>query len=102
LKLHLIYNQTQYDTNQTCIESFQSIYQEAFPDPNEREDWNDIQTRICQPDAFPKTFVVFDKDAQTNGGLVADFYPQIGVIHLIYIAVSKKSRGQGIAKKLIV
>jgi hypothetical protein len=101
LKLHLIYNITQYDTHQTCIENFQSIYQEAFPDPNEREDWNDIRTRICQPDAFPKTFVVFDKDAQPNGGLVADFYPQIGVIHLIYIAVSPKSRGQGIAKKMI-
>ncbi len=101
MKLHLIYNITQYDTHQTCIENFQSIYQEAFPDPNEREDWNDIRTRICQPDAFPKTFVVFDKDAQPNGGLVADFYPQIGVIHLIYIAVSPKSRGQGIAKKMI-
>ena len=101
MKLHLIYNQTQYDTNQTCIESFQSIYQEAFPDPNEREDWKDIQTRICQPDAFPKTFVLFDDHTKPNGGLVADFYPQSGVIHLIYIAVSKKSRGQGIAKKLI-
>jgi GNAT superfamily N-acetyltransferase len=101
LKLHLIYNQTQYDTNQTCIESFQSIYQEAFPDPNEREDWKDIQTRICQPDAFPKTFVLFDDYTEPNGGLVADFYPQSGIIHLIYIAVSKKSRGQGIAKKLI-
>jgi GNAT superfamily N-acetyltransferase len=101
MKLHLIYNQTQYDTNQTCIESFQSIYQEAFPDADEREDWKDIQARICQPDAFPKTFVVFDHHTEPNGGLVADFYPQSGVIHLIYIAVSKKSRGQGIAKKLI-
>ncbi len=99
--IHLIHDQDSSDKYQSCIAAFQSIYQEAFPDPNEREDWNDIRTRICQPDAFPKTFVVFDKDAQPNGGLVADFYPQIGVIHLIYIAVSPKSRGQGIAKKLI-
>ncbi len=77
------------------------IYEEAFPDADEREDWEDIKTRICQPNAFPKTFLVFDNQTKPNGGLVADFYPQIGVIHLIYIAVSKKSRGQGLAKKLI-
>ncbi len=99
--IHLIRDQDSFDKYQSCIAAFQSIYQEAFPDPNEREDWKDIQTRICQPDAFPKTFVLFDDHTEPNGGLVADFYPQSGVIHLIYIAVSKKSRGQGIAKKLI-
>jgi tetratricopeptide (TPR) repeat protein/GNAT superfamily N-acetyltransferase len=65
------------------------------------EDWEDIKIRICQPDAFPKTFIVFDNTEQPNGGLVADFYPYSGVIHLIYIAVGKQSRGKGVAKTLI-
>ena len=99
--IHLIHDQDSYHKYQSSIAAFQSIYQEAFPDPDEREDWQDIQTRICRPDAFPKTFVVFDHHTDPNGGLVADFYPHIGVIHLIYIAVSQKNRGQGIAKKLI-
>ena len=98
---HLIYNEANYSAHLTCIDAFLPIYEEAFPDADEREDWEDIKTRICQPDAFPKTFLVFDNAEEPNGGLVADFYPQSGVIHLIYIAVSKKSRGQGIAKKLI-
>ena len=98
---HLIYNEARYTEHLSCIEAFLPIYEEAFPDADEREDWEDIQTRICQPNAFPKTFLVFDNHTKPNGGLVADFYPQIGVIHLIYIAVSKKSRGQGLAKKLI-
>lgn len=101
LKTNLILDQTQYQANLSCIEAFLPIYEEAFPDADEREDWEDIKTRICQPDAFPKTFLVFDNSEQPKGGLVADFYPQSGVIHLIYIAVSQKSRGQGIAKKLI-
>jgi GNAT superfamily N-acetyltransferase len=98
---HLIYNDASYTQHLSCIEAFLPIYEEAFPDAHEREDWEDIKTRICQPDAFPKTFIVFDNTEQPNGGLVADFYAHSGVIHLIYIAVSKQSRGQGVAKKLI-
>lgn len=97
----LIHNQQTYTKHQYCIAVFQVIYEEAFPDPNEREDWNDIEIRICEPNAYPKTFIFFDNAASPNGGLVADYYPNIGVIHLIYIAVTKQNRGQGIAKKLI-
>ena len=98
---HLIHNDASYTEHLSCIEAFLPIYVEAFPDADEREDWEDIKIRICQPNAFPKTFIVFDNTEQPNGGLVADFYPHSGVIHLIYIAVSKKSRKQGLAKKLI-
>jgi GNAT superfamily N-acetyltransferase len=97
----LIHDQQTYTKHQACIAAFQAIYEQAFPDTHEREDWDDIKLRICQTDATPKTFVVFDNVSEPTAGLVADFYPSSGVVHLIYIAVSQQSRGKGIAKKLI-
>ncbi|MEY3728136.1 MAG: hypothetical protein RL098_1608 [Bacteroidota bacterium] len=98
---HLIYDQASYNEHLSCIEAFLPIYEEAFPDANEREDWKDIQLRICDPNAFPKTILFFDNPLAPNGGLIADIYPEQGVVHLIYIAVAQNKRGNGIAKRLI-
>lgn len=98
---HLIYNKLSYDEHLACIESFLPIYEEAFPDADEREEWEAIQARICDPDAFPKTILFFDQPKDPSGGIIADIYSEIGVVHLIYIAVSKEKRGKGIASMLI-
>jgi GNAT superfamily N-acetyltransferase len=98
---HLIYDQASYNDHLSCIEAFLPIYEEAFPDANEREDWKDIQLRICDPNAFPKTILFFDNPLAPDGGLIADIYPEQGVVHLIYIAVAQNKRGNGIAKRLI-
>jgi GNAT superfamily N-acetyltransferase len=98
---HLIYNKLSYDEHLACIESFLPIYEEAFPDADEREDWEAIQARICEQGASPKTILFFDQPNDPSGGIIADIYSEIGVVHLIYIAVSKEKRGKGIASMLI-
>ena len=99
--LHLLHDLKSYEAHRSAVDVFQPIYLEAFPDDDEREDWLDIEERICNPDSVPKTFLFFNKVQQPSGGIIADYYPSIGVVHLIYIAVSRENRGKGIAKKII-
>lgn len=99
--LNLLHNKKSYDAHRSAVDLFQPIYLEAFPDDDEREDWLDIEERICNPYSVPRTFLFFDKVQQPCGGIIADYYPSIGVVHLIYIAVRREERGRGIAKKLI-
>lgn len=97
----LIHDQLSYSKNLACIDVFKEIYTNAFPDINEREDWAAIEMRICSAESTPRTFAFFDNHLQTAGGIIADYYAEIGVVHLIYIAVKPEERGTGIAKRLI-
>jgi hypothetical protein len=99
--LHLLHDQKSYEAYRSAVDVFQPIYVEAFPDDDEREDWLDIEERICNPDSVPKTFLFFDKVQQPSAGIIADYYSSIGVVHLIYIAVRLEDRGKGIAKRII-
>ena len=98
----LITDSKSYAQHARCIDEFLPIYEEAFPDVNEREDWEDIKKRCSKNAAFPRTFILLLKeDDVVKGGIVSDYYPKSGVIHLIYIAIQKEWRGSGIARKLI-
>jgi len=101
LTLHLLHDQKSYDAHRPQLDAFYAVYLEAFPDEDEREDWDDIAARVCNPEASPRTFIFFDTIHPSAGGIVADYYPNIGVVHLIYIAVKQQERGKGIAKRLI-
>jgi GNAT superfamily N-acetyltransferase len=101
LNLHLIHDQKSYEIHRSQIDDFYLVYLEAFPDEDEREDWSDIAARICNPKSSPRTFIFFDDLYPSAGGIIADYYPQLGVVHLIYIAVKPDHRGKGIAKRLI-
>jgi GNAT superfamily N-acetyltransferase len=99
----LISDANSYHRYATSIEEFLPIYEEAFPDVNEREDWTAIADRCTNESAFPQTFMVFsEEDQELNGGIISDYYPSSGVIHLIYIAIQENKRGTGIARKLIL
>ena len=98
----LITDSKSYHQHASSIVDFLPIYEEAFPDVNEREDWEDIKERCVNEIAFPRTFILlFKEDDIVQGGIISDYYPKSGVIHLIYIAIQKERRGSGIARKLI-
>lgn len=101
MNLHLIHDQQSYALQRSELAEFYAVYLEAFPDEDEREDWDDIVARVCDPKATPRTFIFLDTQYPTAAGIIADYYPHIGVVHLIYIAVKPDHRGQGIAKRLI-
>jgi GNAT superfamily N-acetyltransferase len=101
LNLPLVFNQDQLEANRNNINGFVLQYNDAFPDENEREKWELIEDRIIDANAYPRTFILFENFSDPNGGIVADIYHHIGVIHLIYIVVNKKQRRTGIATKLV-
>jgi hypothetical protein len=88
--------------NASSMAEFLPIYEEAFPDEDEREEWKDIQERCFNEFSEPRTFILMTREAEEiSGGIIADYYPNSGVFHLIYIAIKKNKRGKGIARKLI-
>ena len=88
--------------NASSMAEFLPIYEEAFPDEDEREEWKDIQERCFNEFSEPRTFILMTREAEEiSGGIIADYYPKSGVFHLIYIAIKKNKRGKGIARKLI-
>jgi GNAT superfamily N-acetyltransferase len=105
--MKLIVDSNSYSENVLLINSFKELYINAFPDINEREDFEVILQRVLwnkQPNE-PHSILILTttngKNIEVTGGLIADWYENSKAIHLIYLVTAEKYRGKGIAKKLI-
>lgn len=97
----LIKDQESYDRNHELINQFSVIYNQAFPDENEREELSSIYKRL-EAKTVPYSFIILDIiDEQVLGGIILDVYVASQFLHLIYIVTDPKKRRQGIAKKLL-
>jgi len=99
----LIPNAHASEEHKILLESFEKLYSNGFPDDDEREDFALIMDRICNEAEVPRSIIlIFDSaEDEVPGGLVADWYRDIGALHLTYLIVDPEARKQGIAKKLI-
>ncbi len=78
------------------------IYPEAFPNPDEREPFENILERIKDKDAYPRTFAVLGReDGALVGAQIVDYYRDCCAAEVIYIAVDPSQRGKGYGKKLL-
>lgn len=81
------------------IEGFERLYNNAFPDANEREDFDTILNRIetNKFDEDAKTFMVLSE----HGGMVVEFYPSADSLLITYITVDENSRQKGAGSELL-
>lgn len=79
------------------LEAFKKIYERAFPDSNEREDWGAIVGRMADAERTPKTLIVLAQNEREEvvGGEIADWYPRSRALEIIYIAVAEDERKSG-------
>ena len=97
----VIRDKEEYDKNSKFIEQFRKIYNDAFPDENEREELTSIYNRLDN-ESTPFTFLIFDlKDDIIQGGLIIDVYIESEFAHLIYIVTDPNVRQQGVARRLL-
>lgn len=103
----LIVDLESYKTHKTLIDCFKELYFDAFPDENEREDFDVILKRIFgdkhpnDPHSILILTTTNTSKPEVTGGLIADWYETSRAIHLIYLVTDEKFRGKGIAKKII-
>jgi hypothetical protein len=103
-----IYNQKTSSGFSGELETFRILYESAFPDPNEREEFKTILKRIAEKpyDDNPYTFIILTTSENktgsvVSGGLIADWYEGCSAIHLTYLVVSPEFRGNKIGSALI-
>jgi len=105
--MKLIVDSKSYSEQVLLINSFKEIYINAFPDINEREDFEVILQRVFRNKQAnePHSILILNttdgKNPEVTGGLIADWYENSKAIHLIYLVTAEKFRGKGIAKTLI-
>lgn len=105
--MKLIVDSKSYSEQVLLINSFKEIYINAFPDINEREDFEVILQRVFwnkqanEPHSILILNTTDGKNPEVTGGLIADWYENSKAIHLIYLVTAEKFRGKGIAKTLI-
>lgn len=86
---------------QEYIQEFETMYVEMFPLSDEREDFQDILTRVSE-NILPHTFInLFIQDNKTVGGIVLDYYPECNSIEPIYLLVHEDYRCKGIGSQLL-
>lgn len=93
-----------YDTYKSYIEKFRdNLYLPSFPDPNEREPFEYITSRIQLGDSWwPRTDMLLYLDGdEIASGCITDYYPECKSIEAIYIVTDPQYRGQGLAKGLL-
>lgn len=81
------------------VARFLKLYEQAFPDENEREDFQLITDRIetKQFTDDPKTFLVLVR----NAGMVVEYYHSCRCILITYIVVAERYRKKGLARELL-
>lgn len=93
-----------YDTYKSYVEKFRdNLYLPSFPDPNEREPFEYITSRIQLGDSWwPRTDMLLYLDGEVvASGCITDYYPECRSIEAIYVVTDEKYRGQGLAKGLL-
>ena len=97
--MEIIYTAESFHLHEEKIRKFKQLYYDAFPDDNEREDFDIISKRI-QEKTFQedsKTFLILDGIS----GLIAEYYPSCRCLLYTYIVVNDSDRGKGIARKMM-
>ncbi|MBQ3260840.1 MAG: GNAT family N-acetyltransferase [Alistipes sp.] len=82
-----------------------SIYEPAFPDRDEREDFDEIlrRTKIGYGTYCPKTIILLGLNGDTVvGGEVVDLYEECQALEIIYLAVQSDFRGNGYGKTIAI
>lgn len=90
-------------SHKALLDTFENLYNNGFPDADEREDFSMILERTCSEKEVPRTAIVLYYALNTQqvlGGIVADWY-SMGFLHLTYIIVDPQARKRGIAKELM-
>lgn len=78
------------------------LYVPCFPDPDEREPFDNILSRIADDGADPKTFAVLETVGdELVGGGIADYRRTLGSLLLTYVAVKPEWRSRGIGRMLL-
>jgi len=97
--MEIIYTPSQVFQFESEIKNFETLYNRLFPDPNEREDFSHIKNRLCTKKFSDdsKTFLILEDFS----GLLCEYYLSCRSIFITYIAIDEKSRGKGLAKKII-
>ncbi len=105
--MKLIVDSSSCSDHATLIDSFKELYTNAFPDINEREDFEVILQRVFgenqqnEPHSILILTTTTGNKPEVSGGLIVDWYENSKAIHLIYLVTAEKYRGKGIAKSLI-
>jgi hypothetical protein len=104
-----IYNKNTLTDQNIYLDNFRRLYEDAFPEPNEREEFSIILQRIAEKpiDDNPHTFIIRAYDERENsrqvtGGIIPDWYEGSPSIHLTYIVVAPEARGKKISNTLIL
>ena len=102
-----IYNKETLQGKESLISEYLKIYEEGFPDANERENFDFILKRVSDTplNSEPHTFIILSVDRNQNelyGGIIGDWYKDSETIHLTYIVVKSDARGKNTGKSLII
>ncbi len=90
--------------NQEYINQFRDLYESAFPDPDEREDFERILDRVKGIRSIhdPNTFLILNiVNNRVVAGQIADWYQESKCIHLTYLVVEPEYRQHGIARRIL-
>lgn len=102
--MKLIFDKKSYLKNIDLVNHFGVIYNNGFPDENEREDFKVIINRVIglRENIEPNTIILFCQiESEVAGGIIVDWYSRSKSLHLTYLIISEKYRGKGLAKELI-
>jgi hypothetical protein len=89
---------------ENLIKNFGDLYENGFPDPNEREIFSEITARINKKNNDMQTIIALCVNHEGNtllGGMIVECFKKVNALLLSYIIVSPLARKQGIANKLI-
>ena len=99
-----IFDELTFNEHAAHIEGFASLYNESFPDPNERENIEAIFNRIkgLKDQRDPNTvLLLYPLENNLAAGQVIDWYKESQCIHLTYLVVAPNYRKKGIAKEIL-
>lgn len=93
----------------TLFGAFVALYDDAFPDPEEREDPQEWRARLRDspppPQPYMQLLLAVERTADgaeaVLGGIAYEYYRDSACGLLTYVAVDPRRRGNGIARKLL-
>lgn len=105
--MQYLYDSNSLEENAASVNRFRLLYENGFPDPNEREEFGVILNRIKgeKQSYEPHSVMVLigneGEAPEVAGGLIADWYAGSASLHLTYLIIDERERGKGIGRKLI-
>ena len=100
--MQYLYDSNSLAKNAASVNRFRLLYENGFPDPNEREEFGVILNRVKgEKQSYEPHSVMVLIGNEVAGGMIADWYAGSACLHLTYLIIDEKERGKGIARKLI-